>query len=793
MKKTLFRALFGTRRRKCVTGAALLLLCALLALAVWIAMPCKGPLEGVSFSVLCTDREGAPLRLGLSKDGRYRLKIRLGDIPQDAIASVLRYEDRSFWYHPGVNPLALMRSGFAMLTGGRRMGGSTLTMQIVRLRLGLRTGSVRDKLLQIVWALRLEAHHSKEEILEAYFNLAPYGGNVEGLGAASLIYFHKEASRLTQAEMLSLIPVPQNPAVRMPSPENTAFLEAAARLQALVEKDTTPAMPAGAARLRVHTFRELPFRAPHLVSEILGREENGATIRTTIDPRLQIMLEAQLGTACKRRASEGLNNGAAMIVHWPSREVVALAGSADFFDKGISGQIDGTNVRRSPGSTLKPFIYGLALDQGLIHPKTLVIDMPKSFSGYDPENFDGTFQGPLPADRALRLSRNVPAISLANQLKSPGLYGFLKQAGVRFDFSEEHYGLSLVLGGAEVTMRELATLYTMLANGGTWKPLIYNFPDRRAPGEAQEPHEAQEARQLLSPEASYLVTDMLKTDDLDGTVRCAGGLRLPLRYKTGTSNGLRDAWTIGFVGPYVLCVWLGNFDNTSNPMLVGAQAALPLFRDISRALAARFVRSDPLAEPSPTLKIRRLPVCSATGDVDITLCPDPLKQATAWFIPGVSPVKDTGILRRVLINKRTGYRSCTPGDGESELRVVEFWPTEFTGLYERAGIVLPKVPPLAEGCPKEYDNQSKGPRIMQPKKGITYYARSGENTCRLVLQAHGDAGISTVYWFIGNELIGSAKPGEPLVHRILPGDYTVRCVDDRQQSTSLPLHVRRTP
>ncbi len=785
MQKTPFRALCKTRRGKILAAAALLVLSACIALAAFIATPCRAPLEGVSFSGLCTDRDGSPLRLGLSKDGRYRLKIRLGDIPQDAIASVLRYEDRAFWYHPGVNPLALLRSGWAMLTGSRRMGGSTLTMQIVRLRLGLRTGSISDKFLQIIWALRVEAHHSKEDILEAYFNLAPYGGNVEGLGAASLIYFHKEASRLTQAEMLSLIPVPQNPAVRMPSPTNTAYLQAAARLQALVEKDTGPAaMPAGSARLRVHTLKELPFKAPHLVSELLNKDEDGTTIRTAIDQRLQILLETQLKTACRRRAIEGISNGAAMLVHWPSREVVALAGSADFFDKNISGQIDGTNVRRSPGSTLKPFIYGLALDQGLIHPKTLVIDMPKSFSGYDPGNFDGTFQGPLPADRALRLSRNVPAISLANQLKSPGLYGFLRQAGVQFDFSEEHYGLSLVLGGAEVTMRELATLYTMLANGGTLRPLVYTLSDRQ---------DTQDARQMLSPEAAYLVTDMLKSDDLDGSVRCASGQRILLRYKTGTSNGLRDAWTIGFVGPYVLCVWLGNFDNTSNPLLVGAQAALPLFRDISRALAARFVRSDPLAEPSASLKIRRLPVCAATGDVDITLCPDPVKQTTTWFIPGVSPVKDTGILRRVLINKKTGYRSCTPGDGESELKIVEFWPTEFTGLYERAGIIMPKVPPLAEGCPKEYDSLSRGPRIIQPKRGITYYARAGESTCRLVLQAHGDAGISTVYWFIGNELIGTTKPGEPLVHKILPGDYTVRCVDDREQATSLPLHVRRTP
>ncbi len=767
-----------------LTIAAGLVLCSVLALAIWIAQPCPAPLEGVSFSTLCTDRTGRPLRLGLADDGRYRLKITLAEIPSEAMASVLRYEDKAFWSHPGVNPFAILRSCFAMLCGGRRMGGSTLTMQIVRLRLGLRTGSVQDKIRQILWALRVEAHHPKEEILEAYFNLAPYGGNVEGLGTAALIYYHKEVARLTQSELISLIPVPQNPVQRMPSPDNKAFLQAASRLQALVEQETPSAIPAGSSSLRVHSPKELPFEAPHLAAELLASEKGKGAVKSTIDLRLQKLLEQQMRQACSRRAAVGLGNGAAMLVHWPSREVVALTGSADFFSKKVSGQIDGTNIRRSPGSTLKPFIYGLALDQGLIHPKSLVIDLPRSFAGYDPGNFDGTFQGPLPADRALRLSRNVPAITLANQLKSPGLYGFLKQAGVLFDFTEEHYGLSLVLGGAEVTMRELAALYCMLADGGTWKPLAYTLsPQGRG----------QEAQSLLSPEAAYLVLDMLKSTDAENSVACANGLLLPLRLKTGTSNGMRDAWTCGVVGPYVLCVWFGNFDNTANPLLVGAQAALPVFRDISRALAARFVRTDPLSEPSKTLNIKAIPVCAATGDVETELCPDPAKQTTTWFIPGVSPVKETGILRKVLINTKTGQRSCTPDDGVSELRVAEFWPTELSQLYARAGIVLPAPPPLAENCPRVDDSRAQGPRIIQPKKGITYYARSGKKTCSLALQAHGDAESRSMTWFVGSELLGTTKPGQILVQEILPGDYTVRCVDDRGRAASLPLHIRRTP
>ncbi|MDO5537305.1 MAG: penicillin-binding protein 1C [Desulfovibrionaceae bacterium] len=752
----------------------------ILAVLLWIAAPCPPPLDGVPFSTLVTDRDGRLLRMGLAADGRFRARVRLGELPPDAVRTVLRYEDRYFWQHPGVNPLALARSLVRMLTGGRRMGGSTLTMQVVRLRLGLKTGSLKDKLLQMLWALRLEWHHPKDAILEAYFNLAPYGGNVEGLGAAARIYFHKEPAALTSSEILSLVPVPQNPVQRTPSPDNSDFLEAAARLQTL-DGRTGGVMPAGSARLRVHTPRELPFRAMHLTTELLAGTDGGL-VRTAIDSRLQSLLERQIRLYTERCGSTGLANAAAMLVHWPSREVLALAGSADFFSAAIEGQIDGTSRRRSPGSALKPFIYALALDQGLIHPRTLLTDLPRSFAGYEPENFDGAFQGPLPADMALRLSRNVPAIALAGRLKAPGLYGFLRMAGVRFDHEEEHYGLSLVLGGAEVTMRELAALYAMLADGGTWKPLVFTLP---------HPSSARQAVRLLSPEAAYLACDMLASGAPDSHVRTRSGAILPLRLKTGTSNGMRDAWTCGLVGPYVLCVWLGNFDNTSSPMLVGARAALPLFRDISRALAARETLEDPLAVPPDGLRLSRIRVCSATGDVDISLCPGEERQSEIWFMPGVSPVQPTGILRRVLVSRETGRQSCTPGDGVPV--IAEFWPTELRQLYARAGTLKPLPPEMDASCPRQPAPSDSGPRIVRPRAGMTYYISPGAKTCPIVLEAHAAADAQNVFWFSGSVLIGVTVPGEPLLHHALPGEYVLRAVDDTGRSSTLALHVRRAP
>lgn len=772
-------------KRPVLCGTALLLCACVLVLLWWVSRPCPAPLEGVSFSRCIWDREGGLMRMGLAQDGRYRLKTRLQDLPEAAIAAVLHYEDRFFWSHPGVNVFSLVRACASMLTGGRRMGGSTLTMQVVRLRMGLRTGSLADKIRQMLWALRLEWHHDKAEILQAYFCLAPYGGNVEGLEAAARVYFHKKAAQLTATELLSLIPVPQNPVLRTPSPDNELFLQAAARLQRDYARTGKAALPVAVrpSALRIYSLRDLPFRAPHVSSELMRRPGPETDVHTTIDPLLQSLLEEHLRSFTRRSASYGLRNAAALLVHWPDREVRALAGSADFFAQDIQGQIDATSVRRSPGSTLKPFIYALALQQGLIHPRTLLTDLPRNFAGYEPENFDGTFQGPLPADAALRLSRNVPAIALARDLRAPGLYGFLQRAHVRFDFSEEHYGLSLVLGGAEVSARELATLYAMLCDNGIWKPLQLCREEGQAPA----------GERLLSAEAAFVTRAMLTGEDGGSMLRSRYGALIPLRYKTGTSNGLRDAWTCGFFGPYVLVVWLGNCDNTSNPLLVGARTALPLFREISRSLAAADPMEDRFAQPAPDCRVEQIQVCAATGDVDLSLCPAPEDQASTWFIPGVSPVKDSGILRRVRINPRTGLRSCPEDPEPGELRVVEFWPSELRQLFLRAGISKPAPPDFGPLCARQKPETQQAPRIILPKEGMIYHVQGTRTDCTIPLLAHADAEAAQLYWFVDSDYAGTSTPGQPLLVQELPGDHIVRVVDDRGRSARRQLSIRRMP
>lgn len=739
---------------------------------LWLA-PCAPPLEGRDFSRVVLDRHGGLLRVSLTQDHKYRIRTHLARIPPEAVDAVLRYEDRHFWHHPGVNPLSLLRAAVHMGSGGRREGGSTITMQVARLAHGLETGSLAAKLRQMLLALQLEWHFSKRDILEAYFNLAPYGGNVEGLEAAATVYFHKSAAQLTPAESTALMLVPQNPARRRPYPGNPRFMQAVQRLRTAWTGQTEH------APLRLYGTGDLPFAAPHVCAELLA-QPGEERLHTTLDPAAQRRVERQLARFTARHGAYGLTNAAALLLHWPSMEVRALAGSADFFNAAIQGQVDGTRARRSPGSTLKPFIYALALEQGLIHPLTLLADTPRTFADYGPENFDGRFRGPLPAAEALRASRNVPAIALAARLARPGLYGFLRRAGVQFAASEEHYGLALVLGGAEVSMRELAGLYAMLCNRGVWRPL-----------QVLAGHPAPGAIPLLTPEAAFVTLSMLETDAPDRQVRSRNGAALPVRLKTGTSNGFRDAWAVAQFGPYVLAVWAGNFDNRPNPLLVGGLTAAPLLLHMARELAAAEPMRDPFARPATDCRVERIDVCAATGDLDTSLCPD---VAQTWFIPGVSPVAASGVFRSILVDRRTGLRACAPEEGRTEERVWEFWPSDLAAMFSRAGMPKPPPPPYEERCRRDMKAAGTPPAIVQPREGLVYHTPArGAGLATIPLTAHADAGVRTLHWFVNDRYIGASSPGAALFWKAPPGDAIVRVVDDEGRAAQRRLRVRPAP
>ncbi|MDR2893268.1 MAG: penicillin-binding protein 1C [Deltaproteobacteria bacterium] len=835
----LFSRLRGWRRR-----LAFCLGLPLLLTVLWALFAPRPPLlEGVPFSVAVYDRHGRLMRLGLAADEKYRIFTPLEQISPTLREGALLYEDRYFYSHFGVNPVSLLRAAHTTyLSGDRRLGASTITMQLARLRLKLDTGNLWGKLRQIERALAYELHYSKEQIFEAYLNLAPYGGNIEGCGAAAQIYFQKSPDKLDLIESLSLVSVPQNPARRNPlavrrldeeGRRDAALEEARARLYGLWLENHPEDSGSGFMNrlpLRVHTPADLPFRAPHVTTEALRLFPASNEIYTSIDSRQQQLLERMIASMTQRNRSLGVNNAAALLLHWPSMEVRALVGSADFFNPAIEGQIDGSRARRSPGSTLKPFIYALALDQGIIHPRSLLYDTQRSFKGYDPENADQEFKGPLHATEALQMSRNIPAISLANELGrvkgEPDLYGFLRRAGVEFPHNRDHYGLTLVLGGAELSMRELAALYALLPNQGRYRELrlfrtgrtggegwaggtgaysssavlpdALGIPDPVGPapavvydGEAAEPNSSR----LLSPEAAIVALRMLRALPANQRIRNASIVgRIPMYWKTGTSNGLRDAWTAGVFGPYVLVVWVGDFNNASNQNFVGLRVAAPLFWDIADAIYNSENIRDQSMQGMEDLNLIRIKVCAATGDIDTSLCAD---TAETWFIPGVSPIADSGVYRRVLIDKTSGLRACVEEPGKTERVVMEFWPTDLLRLFRQAGVIKPSPPPFMPECEGGvvYGGYSGGlpPEILSPKEGVTYHRSVTRPEGSVVtLHASGDADATDFYWFSGKSFIGRSTPAEHIVWTPPGGINIISVVDNLGRSSSVKITVQQS-
>lgn len=742
------------------------------------------------------DAKGRLLRLTLASDDRYRLWVPLHDISPQLVEGVLLHEDRWFRWHAGFNPYGLARGAWVTyVRHGNPQGGSTVTMQLARLLWRLNTRSPMGKLRQVGRALQLELFYSKDQILEAYLNYAPYGRNVEGVGAASLAYFDKPPSALTLPEALTLAVVPQDPTRRLragretektaPDVINPRLADSRNRLYArwlLQHPGDAGLKPLFALPLNLRALSRLPFEAPHAVEQLLAARRLGADtadsrVATTLDLDLQHSLERQIGRYIERNQSRGVRNAAAILVDTRDMAIKALVGSADYGDASIQGQVNGTLAKRSPGSTLKPFIYALGFDQGVLHPQTVLRDVPTSFGPYTPENFDGHFLGPVTATEALVRSRNIPAVWVASQLRDPSFYQFLRDAGIGRLASEKHYGLALVLGGGEVTMQELASLYAMLANRGELKPL------RLA---AADPLPKQGTR-LLSEEASFMVMDMLRQNPRPDETTGAQPYRLPVYWKTGTSWGFRDAWTAGSFGPYVLVVWVGNFDSSGNPAFVGVEAAAPLFFQIVDALRAEQPGlAEPIHRMPPNLK--RVAICLASGDLPNQWCP---QRGTTWFIPGKSPIRVSQVHRPVVIDDATGKPACPPYDGKrTHLEVYEFWPSELQQVFIQAGIPR-RTPPRNDACVNGGEAVGEPPRITSPLRGSIYalrMKRRGEDS--IAFSANGDAATRTLYWFVNDAYVGSSAPGQSLFWQpAAAGNYDVRVVDDRGMSDTRPLGV----
>ena len=761
-------------RRGLVAGLTLAL--CLLALRLWPASPLQ---QQAALSRAFYSSDGALLRITLAADEQYRVWTPLDQIEPRLVDAVQLYEDRWFRWHPGANPVSLVRGAWTSYSGDTRRGASTLTMQLARRLYRIDSGSAQGKLKQIAAALWLEARYSKRDLLEAYLNLAPYGGNIEGVGAASLVYFGKRAAHLSLPESLALAVIPQNPNRRGASEAAWPLALQGARerlwqtwLQkhgASATRDAEMDLP-----LKLRSVKQLPFGAPHAVQTLLTQLPAQPQTTLSLHAPTQAAVERAINQFIERRQSVGVHNAAALLLDASTMQVKAWVGSADYFNEAIDGQVNATTAKRSPGSTLKPFIYGLGLDQGVLHPRTILKDAPTSFGTYSPENFDGRFEGPITAQEALIKSRNIPAVAVSARLSQPTLYGFLKQAGVSKLASEQHYGLALTLGGGELSMEELATLYAMLANGGELSPL--SFVSEVQP---------RKPRRLLSEEAAFITLDMLSRNPRPDT----GVPAFPgVAWKTGTSWGFRDAWTAGVFGRYVLVVWVGNFDGSSNAAFVGVQTAAPLFFSIVDSLRSQGLDPGAMAHTTAA-NLARVQVCAASGDLPNAHCKD---LASTWFIPGKSPIKVSTLHREVLIDQASGRAVCAPGPGVRG-EVFEFWGTDMLQLFAQAGLPR-RIPPVARCGAVRTDALAAGdgPQIVAPLRGANYVLRIAKLT-PLSLRANA-AQAGPLYWFADSAFVGEAQAGKDLSWSPpTAGRYVLSVVDAQGVTDTREVAVEFAP
>ncbi len=560
------------------TGAA----CAAMGLGLLAAHSLKLfeplPLDAAaSSSRLVLDREGHLLRAFTTPDGRWRLDAKPDEVSAPYLSLLFAFEDKRFWKHPGVDPLALGRAVLQTFRHGRPVsGGSTLTMQVARLLRGSPTHSFTAKFQQIADAVRLEVTLSKRQILSLYLKLAPYGGNREGVRAASLAYFGKEPQRLSIAEAALLVAIPQSPETRRldrgdNGPAYASLMEArnrvirrAAAAQIIAQADARTAMAQAAPRGR----RDFPTLAPHLSERLIAAAPGEPAIQTTIDARLQEAAER-----ITRRNTQAFGEKisiAALIVNNRTGEVLAHVGSAGYFDDTRLGAIDMTAAIRSPGSALKPFIYGLAFEDGLAHPETLIEDRPVRFDTYAPVNFDNTFHGTVTVRTALQLSLNIPAVKVLNEVSPVKLAARFRDAGMPFKVPRN---LTVALGGVGLSLENLTGLYVALARGGSTIPLRYRMAGPAAGGTAGD------APVLLQPAAAWYVTDILRGAPVPMSATPGG-----IAFKTGTSYGFRDAWVAGYDGDHTIAVWVGRPDASSVPGLVGLRVAAPVLFELFGAI-----------------------------------------------------------------------------------------------------------------------------------------------------------------------------------------------------------------
>ncbi len=779
------------------------------ALILWICLMhlwIPKPLISKPYSTLLytTETSGKEVLLGarIASDGQWRFPS-ASEVPEKFAICLTQYEDKRFWYHPGIDPFALMRAVHLNLTQSRVVsGGSTLTMQLARIAQGNQSRTVGQKVIEMLWAIYLECSYSKVEILRMYASNAPFGGNVVGIEAAAWRYFGREAKDLSWAEQATLAVLPNSPALIHPGRNRAELKQKRDKLLLrLYEKHILDKTEYELACMEALPEKPLPLpnEAPHLLERLaIERQEN--RIHTTIDPTLQQQVQRLVNRYVADYRSNHIYNAAALVADVESGKILAYVGNVtdQNMTTGHGYQVDVITSPRSTGSVLKPFLYAAMLNDGLILPGTLIADTPLNINGFMPQNFNKTFYGAVPAHVAIERSLNVPLVRMLSQYNTGRFMSLLKRLGMTtLRFSEDHYGASLILGGAEGSLWDLSGMYASLARMLSHYR-SYNGRYDRSDIHPLTPYPIEEKKPIRSVTDTRLADEsLLSYASLWFMFEAMSGLNRPeeeadwqqfssmkqVAWKTGTSYGGRDAWAIGVTPRYVVGVWVGNATGEGRSGLTGVGYAAPILFDIYSLLP------DVPWFDQPYDELEEVAVCRQSGHKASAIC----DEVDTVYIPRTGIATAVCPYHRIVHLSQDGqYRVNSSCESVSRMQERSWFvlPPAQAYYYKNYHVEYQALPPLKPGCEED---QSRQIAILYPEHQAVLYLPKGFSGERekVVLRATHARSDATLYWHLDDVYLGETRQIHQMACLVEPGNHILTLLDEDGNRRSILFEVRK--
>ena len=766
--------------------------------------------DKIEFSKEIHAKDGTLLTAYLTKDDKWRMRTELNKVSPDLIKAVVEKEDSWFYWHFGINPVSVVRAAYQNIFSGEiESGASTITMQVARL-LEPKKRTYVNKFIEMFRALQLEIKFSKPEILELYLSLLPFGGNIEGVKSASYIYFNRPPDKLSLAQSITFAVIPNDPnALRLDRiqkanydnviPENKATRESNNyfSLSDPGQAGMTVDQSSRIIKKRNYWIKKfknenifsktdlndaldepiennryaIPSLAPQF-SQYVKDYFDSNIINTTLDLSKQQIAETILLRQVKKVFYKGITNGAVLVINNKNSSVVAYCGSADFYDDGSFGQVNGVTATRSPGSTLKAALYAFAFDEGNLTPQMKIEDIPTDFHGYQPENYDLKFYGNVSAEFALVNSLNIPAVKLLERIGLNNFTNFLSSFGFnQIQKQKKYLGLSMILGGCGTNLQELTRLFSSFARKGKLYPLKFISIETQSAGE-----------QIFSEASSYLIAQILSGINRSDIVNLSNYTKLPkFAWKTGTSYGKRDAWTIGFNPNYTIGVWMGNFNGVGSPNLSGAEVAVPVLFDLFNAID---YNSDEKWFDVPE-ELYTSKVCAESGLMPTQYCKN---VVTDFAIKNRSTNDVCDIHKPIFVNNDETIQYCTSCLPNSNYKKVVYpvYSSELTIWLSQNQRDFHSPPQHNLNCTATF--AEGGPKILSPSEDYEYYLEKNSGQEILFLAA-SDSRVKTQYWYVNDKFYKKCKPGDKVFFKPEVKKLKITCLDDKGRDGSIKVTV----